>query len=675
MSSQQVFSDRYEMVNHIARGGMAQVYLARDLLLDRLVALKVLFPELSVDRAFVERFRREAKAAANLTHPNIVSIYDWGQGERTYFIVMEYVDGHTLSSMLRDGAIEPTHAAAIGADVAAALEFAHRHGVIHRDVKPGNVLINTSGQVKVADFGIARAVGAGASEDLTQTGSVMGTATYFSPEQAQGFPVDARSDVYSLGVVLYEMVTGKPPFSGDSPVSIAYKHVKEQPAFPSTVNPAVAPGFEAIVLKAMAKEPDARYQSAEDLRSDLVRFGQGQPVAALVEPTRVAMTVGSAAATAALGGVAATRVQEATRPPTVPPTRRTAPAGGGPPEERRSRARLLSVLLIGLLVVLGVLLFFIGRSLGWWDSTKTLTVPTDVIGKPVAAATAQLHQDGFSHVSSQPQASSQYGAGDVITTRPRPGSSQKSTTPIVLVVSSGPSPVKVPNVIGRSQTAATAVLDRDGFVVNVTTATSNTVTDGNVISTNPSAGTLRAPGSAVQLVVSTGKETVSIPPLVGQTPSAAGQALGAAGLTVGSQINQPSSTVQFGLVIQTSPPAGTAVPVGSSVTVYVSTGPPQVTVPNLAQDTQAEANTALAALGLVGQYTTQPVASPSQNNIVVSQSPPANTAVNKGSTVNVVIGAYSAPTTTSSSSSPATAPSSSSSSSSSTTSTSVPPTS
>lgn len=633
-----VFSDRYEMVRHIARGGMAQVYLARDQLLDRPVALKVLFPELSVDHSFVERFRREAKAAANLSHPNIVSVYDWGQGDSTYYIVMEYVNGPTLSSMLKQGPLEPERAAAIAASVAAALDFAHRRGVIHRDVKPGNVLIDDRAQVKVADFGIARAVGT--SEDLTQTGSVMGTATYFSPEQAQGYAVDPRSDVYSLGVVLYEMVTGRPPFSGDNPVSIAYKHVKEPPPRPSSVNRAVPAALEAIILKAMAKEPEARYQSAEDMRADLVRFTNGQPVAALA----------ALGATSVMGTVGAERTL--IQPAAAAATTSVQPAmRGGPPPPGRSYGWLWALLALLLAIVL-VGGYFVGRHEGWWGTTtKTLTVPTDLKGKPLAAARSELSGMGFTNVTTTQAHNSTVAANDVISSNPAGGTKMKSNAPLTLSVSSGAVLVQVPDVTNQPQATADSTLSGAGFKTSDTKAYSSSVAQGTVISTSPAGGTQAPQGSLIKVVVSNGQQPVQVPSVVGKDPATAGGILVGAGLKVGSTAQQASSTVPQGDVTGTNPAAGSTVPTGTTVTIYVSSGPPTTSVPNIVGDTEAQAQAALAAANLKWQNIgSVAVTDPSQNGLVQVQNPAASSTQPENTVIQYKLGVYTAPSTTTSTS-------------------------
>ena len=640
-----VFSDRYEMVRHIARGGMAQVYLAKDLLLDRPVALKVLFPELSVDQAFVERFRREAKAAANLSHPNIVSIYDWGQGDSTYYIVMEYVDGPTLSALLKPNngaprALDPERAAAIAGSVAAALDFAHKRGVIHRDVKPGNVLIDDRAQVKVADFGIARAVGT--SEDLTQTGSVMGTATYFSPEQAQGYPVDPRSDVYSLGVVLYEMATGKPPFTGDNPVSIAYKHVKEPPPPPRSVNPAVPAALEAVIMKALSKEPDARYQSAEDMRADLARFSNGEPVmavAALGAATTVMGTVGGDR----------TRVQPAAAmaSTTMQPTIGGGPGmpGGPPPERNRSGLYALIVLILALLLLGG---YFGGRQAGLFGSSvKTVTVPSDLKGKSVSDAQNELSNLGFTDVKTASQNSSSVPANAVISSTPPGGTSMKSNALLTLLVSSGAKQVQVPDVTGKDAQTADQTLSAAGFFPTNNPVYSSTVAQGLVIGTNPAGGGTAAQGAHIVVSVSNGQQPVQVPSVVGQNPSQAGATLGSAGLKVSGQQQQASPTIPAGEVTGTNPAAGSTVPTGTQVIVYVSSGPPTVSVPNLVGQTAGQAQASLAAAGLKGSPTTVPVTDPSQNGLVQTQSPTPGTSDQQGDTVQYQVGQYSAPTTTS----------------------------
>ena len=451
---QVVLNGRYELARRVGRGGMAEVFLARDRLLDRPVAIKILFPEFAIDPSFVARFRREAQSAANLNHPNIVGVYDWGKERGTYYIVMEYIDGQSVSDILRaDGPIEAKRAAGIAADVAGALGFAHHKGVVHRDVKPGNVLIASNGEVKVADFGIARAMTSSSEENLTQTGSVMGTATYFSPEQAQGKPVDPRSDLYSLGVVLYEMSAGKPPFSADSPVAIAYKHVQEPlPSLREKV-PGVPEGYEAITIKALAKDADDRYQDGAEMRADLLRFREGRPVLAAgvraTPPPGLVTTVTAAVPHSAGTTVATAPVGDARRYEDEPVI-----------GNRRTGWFFAAILL--LLAVLGGLLFAFGQQLGIFDSQAKQVTVTNVVGKPQDVATQELENLGFV-VADPKQEASARPVGEVSRQNPPAGREVDEGSTVTLTVSSGPDRAVLPDVSRLPETEARLLLVAAGF--------------------------------------------------------------------------------------------------------------------------------------------------------------------------------------------------------------------
>ena len=623
-----VLGDRYEIHRLIARGGMAQVYLARDRTLDRPVAVKELVPEFATDPAFVERFRREATSAAQLTHPNIVSVYDWGTQDGTYFIVMEYVDGPSLSQLIRrDGALHPRRAAEIAAEVASALGFAHSRDVVHRDVKPGNVLLTSSGQAKVADFGIARAMSS-ADGELTQTGSVMGTATYFSPEQAQGLPVDARADLYSLGVVLYEMVTGRAPFTGDTPLAIAYKHVQDQPPRPSTVSPGVPVGLEAIILKLLAKQPADRYVDAESLRSDLQRFLDGQTTVAEQQLAALGTAAAVAAAAAPAG---ATTVQPVVEPELD---------DGQDEEEPRSRTGLFIGVLVVLLALLAGLLFWFARGLNAAD----VEVPA-TIGLTRAEAETLLRNEGF-EVEVTEQANPSIEAGRVISQDPAPRTKAPDGSTVTIVVSQGPAQVPVPEVAGRTQAEGEFILALAGLRAKVISIEDPNTEPGRVISSNPAAGVPVSKDSEVELRVSKGPGEELVPNVAGQSLSAAQATLQAAGFKIGGPDEEPSDDVAKGKVIRTDPPVGTSVEKGSTVTVIVSSGVAQIRVPGVVGDTQAQATAALTAEGFQVEVTNESL-SPGDSNVgkVMSQEPASGATAPKGSTVRITVGVATATTT------------------------------
>jgi eukaryotic-like serine/threonine-protein kinase len=563
-----VYSNRYEIEGPIARGGMADVFLARDQYLDRPVAVKVLFPEFARDQSFVERFRREAQSAAMLNHPNIVNVYDYGQERGTYFIVMEYVEGQSLRDILRtEGPLPAMTSARIAAEIAAALDFAHRHGVIHRDIKPGNVLITQAGQVKVTDFGIA-ANPTDAKQGLTQTGSVMGTATYFSPEQAQGYQVDGRTDVYALGVVLYEMLTGRAPFVGESAVAVAMKHVREQAVPPSQYVPDLPPDLERIVLTAMAKDVNQRYQSAEELRADLIRFGRGHPVqAAAVVPA----------------GEAATMISDPPQsPPYDPEWQEYAPP-------RRWGPIVATVIGLGLLAaVIGFVIFGAKDNGG---GLRTVAVP-DVVTLQFTDAQQQLEHAGFKVVRRDEVDDSPVET--VIKQSPEAGVLLPRGQTVVLTVSA--KQVTIPNVVGNTFEEAQSKLQNLGLVaVRSDVPAPAGQTPGTVLSTDPVAGTKVDKSTNVAVVVAK-EPQVAVPDVRGQDQATAQTTLQTAGFSV-QVAAENSATVPVGKVIDTNPTKGTLADTGSLVTMRVSLGPLTVEVPNVVGQPCASGAGALTAAG------------------------------------------------------------------------------
>jgi serine/threonine-protein kinase len=634
MPENSVLNGRYELHRRLARGGMADVFLARDQLLDRPVAVKVLFAEFATDPSFVARFRREAQAAANLTHPNIVSVYDWGEEGGTYFIVMEYVEGRSLAEILRaEGRLHPQRAADIAADIATALGFAHRNGVVHRDVKPGNVLISPTGQVKVADFGIARAVGSDAEDNLTQAGSVMGTATYFSPEQAQGLPLDPRSDLYALGVVLYEMVTGRPPFSGDSPVAIAYKHVQEQPVPPRQIDPEVPAALEAIILRLLAKNPADRYASAEDLRADLRRFREGLPVAATV----AAGAGGAAGAAAPVAAAQATMAVPAYGGDgtTVVPAQ---DAGYEPPPRRRTGVFL--VVLFVLLAALAALVFALAKALNDDNTPAVEQVPVPlVVGKTADEATTILTTAGFK--VDRRDEKNDAPVNQVFAQEPAENANADRGSTVTIHVSQGPDTISMPSLVGKSEADARAILTSVGIPdANITTTTQpdDNAPAGQVIAQTPEAKAQVALDGQVQLVVSSGPAPRPVPDVSGKSVAEASNILGQQGFTVAGQTEEASDTVDSGKVIRTDPAAGSTQPKGAAVTLVVSTGPADVAVPNVIGMTEDDATTALEDAGFVVDSQDQTVTDPLEVGLVQDQDPAADSTAPPGSTVTIFVG-------------------------------------
>jgi serine/threonine-protein kinase len=628
-----LFDGRYRIVRKLGAGGMANVYLAEDEELGRRVAIKILNDRYANDELFIERFRREAKSAAALSHPNIVSIYDRGEAEGTYYIAMEVIEGRSLKELiLTRGPLPIATAIAYAREMLDALRFAHRHGIIHRDIKPHNILIGRE-RLKVTDFGIARA---GASQ-MTEAGSIMGTAQYLSPEQARGAPVTASSDLYSVGIVLYEMLTGRVPFTGDSAIEIAMKHLNEWPKAPSQLRPEISEEVDQIVLRALAKAPEDRYQTAEEFTEDLHRVEAGLPLTPETSEAATSILAGGGAtsATQVLGPDDATRVTSP-RPyaPRRPPPYRPGYVYGEPPPKRR---RYLPWLLVAALVAAAAVA-------GWYVYTQiqdqlggSLVAVPGVVGLREEPAAARIERAGLvPQVVSRP--SREQEEGFVFRQEPTGGSRVEEGDTVRIFVSTGPPTTTVPDVVGMKFAAASRAL-ADAELEAERRNVFSPRPAGEVLRQNPRADEEVEVGSAVVLIVSKGQQMVLVPDVLQQSQESAIAELEASGFAV-EVFEGASNDTPEGFVSAQSPDPLTRAVKGSTVQITVSTGPESVTVPNVEGQQREEAEENLENAGFSVRVEEEEVDDPTQDNVVIDQDPDGQEEAPAGSEVTIFVGKF-----------------------------------